>query len=94
MASTDCTTSTGNAFFLSQCTLSNVSFVFVLFTPSTIWPLGLDEADCYKYLGVIINETLTWGDHVNYISTKVTQQLGILIRNKHLLYTPTNLTIN
>ena len=34
----------------------------------------LDKADCYKYLGVIIiNETLTWSDHVDYISTKVNQ---------------------
>ena len=24
----------------------------------------LDKTDCYKYLAVIINETLTWGDHV------------------------------
>ena len=40
----------------------------------------------YKYLGVIINrETLTWGDHVNYISTKVIQRLGIRRRIKHLL---------
>ena len=45
----------------------------------------LDKADCYKDLGVIINETLTWGDHVNYISAKVNQQLGILRRNKLLL---------
>ena len=76
MASTDHTTS--NAFFLSQCTLSNLSFVY------TKYNSVLDEADCYKYLGVIINETLTWGDHVNYISTKVNQWLGILIRIKHL----------
>ena len=40
---------------------------------------------CYKDLGVIINETLTWGDLVNYISAKVNQQLGILRRNKLLL---------
>ncbi|PFX22783.1 RNA-directed DNA polymerase from mobile element jockey [Stylophora pistillata] len=45
----------------------------------------LDKADCYKYLGVIINETLTWRDHVNYISTNVNQRLGILRRIKHLL---------
>ena len=46
----------------------------------------LDKPNCYKYLGVIINETLTWGDHVyNYISTKVNQRLGILRRIKHLL---------
>ena len=45
----------------------------------------LDKADCYKYLGVIINETLTWSDYVDYISTKVNQRLGILRRIKHLL---------
>ena len=45
----------------------------------------LDKADCYKYLGVIVNETLTWRDHVDYISTKVNQLLGILRRIKHLL---------
>ena len=45
----------------------------------------LDKADCYKYLGVTINETLTWSDHVDYISTKVNQRLGILRRIKHLL---------
>ena len=33
----------------------------------------LDKAVTNKYLGVIVNETLTWGDHVNYISTKVNQ---------------------
>ena len=45
----------------------------------------LDKADCYEYLGIIINETLTWSDHVDYISTKVNQRLGILRRIKHLL---------
>ena len=32
-----------------------------------------------------LNETQTWGDHVNYISTKVNQRLGILRRIKHFL---------
>ena len=45
----------------------------------------LDKTDCYKYLGVIINETLPWGDHVYYISTKINQRLGILRRIRHLL---------
>ena len=50
-----------------------------------IWDQFLDKADCYKYLEVIRNETLTCGNHVNYISTKVNQRLGILRRIKHLL---------
>lgn len=45
----------------------------------------LDRADCYKYLGIDINETLTWSDHVVYISTTVNQRLGILRGIKYLL---------
>ena len=45
----------------------------------------LDKTACYKYLRVIINETLSWGDHVDYISTKVNQRLDILRRIRHLL---------
>lgn len=56
----------------------------------------LDKTDCYEYLGVIINETLSWGDHVDYISTKANQRLGILRRIRHLLpiYIPENFTLN
>ena len=32
-----------------------------------------------------MNETLTCSDHVDYISAKVNQRLGILRRIKHLL---------
>ena len=45
----------------------------------------LDKTACYKYLRVIINETLSWGDHVDYISTKVNLRLDILRRIRHLL---------
>ena len=45
----------------------------------------LDKANSYKYLGVIINETLTWSDHINLIKSKVSQRLGLLRRIKHLL---------
>ena len=42
----------------------------------------LDKVNSYKYLGVIINETLTWSDHIDYIKSKVSQRLR---RIKHLL---------
>ena len=55
----------------------------------------LDKADCYKYLGVIINETLTWSDHVDYISTKVNQPLEFSERsNIYWQYTPENFMSN
>ena len=42
----------------------------------------LDRVNCYKYLGVIINENLSWTDHAK---NKVCQTLGVLQRIKHLL---------
>ena len=51
----------------------------------TIKEKELDRVNSYKYLGVIINENLSWTDHVDYIKTKVSQRLGVLQRIKHLL---------
>ena len=51
----------------------------------TIKEKELDRVNSYKYLGVIINENLSWTDHVDYIKIKVSQRLGVLQRIKHLL---------
>ena len=32
----------------------------------------------YKYLGVIIDENLSWKDHIHYIASRVSQRLAIL----------------
>ena len=45
----------------------------------------IEHVGCYKYLGVIISETLSWADHVESIQKKVSQRLGLLRRIKHLL---------
>jgi hypothetical protein len=45
----------------------------------------LEREDSYKYLGVIINETLYWADHIDYVRTKLAKRLGIFKRIKHLL---------
>ena len=36
-----------------------------------------------KYIGVILDEQLTWGDHIDYISTKIKRNIGAIkwIRN-------------
>ena len=39
----------------------------------------------FKYLGVIINQHLTWHNHIDQIQSKVAQRLGVLKRLKHLL---------
>ena len=51
----------------------------------TIKEKELDRVNFYKYLGVIINENLSWTDHVDYIKNKVSQRFGVLQRIKHLL---------
>ena len=45
----------------------------------------IEQVTSYKYLGVKINETFTWSDHVESIRKRVAQRLGLLQRIKHLL---------
>ena len=32
----------------------------------------------FKYLGVILDPSLTWNDHIDYIASKISSRLGIL----------------
>ena len=45
----------------------------------------IDHVDKFKYLGIIINETLDWSEHIDHIQSKVAKRLGLLKRVKHLL---------
>jgi hypothetical protein len=45
----------------------------------------IDQVDKFKYLGIIINESLDWSDHIDYVQSKVAKRLGLLKRVKHLL---------
>ena len=45
----------------------------------------IGQADKFKYLGIIINETFDWSDHIDYVYSKVAKRLGLLKRVKHLL---------
>ena len=38
-----------------------------------------------KYLGLIVDDTLTWDEHVNYISTKISKNIGIIKRVRTIL---------
>lgn len=41
-----------------------------------------------KFLGLIIDEHLTWKDHINYISKKITKTIGILCRIRFYIKQP------
>ena len=45
----------------------------------------LENVTEFKYLGVTINQYLTWHDHIDQIQSKVAKRLGVLKRIKHLL---------
>ena len=42
-----------------------------------------------KFLGVIVDEKLTWADHIQYIRTKIAIGLGIICKAKKLLNSQT-----
>ena len=45
----------------------------------------IEQTDSFKYLGVKLNETMEWSDHIDYIHSKVAKRLELLKRVKHLL---------
>ena len=45
----------------------------------------LEKVTKFKFLGVTINQHLTWHDHIDQIQRKVSKTLGVLLRIKHLL---------
>ena len=42
----------------------------------------LKQVKRIKYLGSVVDENLTWDDHINYISVKIRQNIGILKRTR------------
>ncbi len=53
----------------------------------------LNRVKSFKYLGITINQTLTWSDHIETLCTKVYQRLGVIQRVKHLLTVQSRLTL-
>ena len=53
----------------------------------------LECTDTFKYLGVTINKTMTWGDHVEATSTKINQRLGLLKRISYVQPLETRITL-
>ena len=43
----------------------------------------LEGKDHVKYLGVIIDQHLSWKHHINYIALKISRNIGIISRLRH-----------
>ena len=54
---------------------------------------SLERTDSFKYLGVAINQSMTWQDHISTITKKVNQRIGVLRRVKHVLPLQARLTL-
>jgi hypothetical protein len=39
---------------------------------------AVDQVCCFKYLGVLVNDILTWSDRINMICNKVTRHVNLL----------------
>ena len=46
-----------------------------------------------KYLGLVVDDALTWSQHIDYISTKIAQGVGILKRTRSFLPKQSLLTL-
>ena len=40
---------------------------------------------CVKYLGMMVDDKLTWSQHVDYISSKIIRSIGILKCTGHFI---------
>ena len=65
----------------SNCSISNTSFE-VYFRNNTI-----EKVSSIRFLGVIINENLSWKEHMNMIKQKIRSSLGSIMRVKPCLTT-------
>ena len=44
---------------------------------------------CIKYLGVLIDSTLNWKEHILIMSKKITKSIGIICKLRHFVNTQT-----
>ena len=45
----------------------------------------MERVESKKFLGVLLNENLSWKDHIKYIENKVAKNIGLLYRAKLFL---------
>ena len=45
----------------------------------------IERTQSFKYLGVTLNQSMSWADHVDAISTKVNQRIGLIRRIRDVL---------
>ena len=46
--------------------------------------ISLKQSEFVKYLGIYIDQNLTWKSHINYISKKISKSVGIISKLRHV----------
>ena len=70
---------------------------FVLFHPFNkplnkritlkIYKKAISEKDYVKYLGIVIDSTLCWRNHINIVTTKISKTIGLLYKLRYFVDT-------
>ena len=71
------------------------SFAFFVFTIITIRAdnTDLDRVYTFKYLGLLMDQTLSWKDHIDSLGKKISSTLSMLRRARKVLPKPTCMTL-
>ena len=44
----------------------------------------IEHVQTFNFLGIMLNETLSWKSHIDMVSNKISKVIGILYRLKHV----------
>ena len=54
---------------------------------------NIDRVDSTKFLGVLIDQKLTWNEHIKLVESKIAKSIAIMYRVKHIIEPNTLLTL-
>ena len=64
-----------------------------LYPPLTIAHVCLQQSYCIKYLGVYIYSCLTWHDHIDFVCSKISKNLNVMVKLKQHVSTASLISI-
>ena len=64
-----------------------------LYPPLTVANVHLEKSFSVKYLGVHIDCHLTWHDHIDYICSKISKNINIIVKLKHYVSKATLISV-
>ena len=45
----------------------------------------INQVKCTKFLGLNVDDELSWKDHVDQVATKISKMTGIMVKARHYL---------